>query len=103
MEQHSDPTRRGGDNRLFGVARGLLHHYFGTKRDLYLEVIRSVVRVPSNPVPLQAPGRGAGRTVDAVPAVTAQVLDDGSGWTTLTTLKPGTYVLRGSLRGGLLR
>jgi AcrR family transcriptional regulator len=41
-----------------GVARGLLHHYFGTKRDLYLEVVRQLVRVPSNPVPLQAPGRG---------------------------------------------
>jgi AcrR family transcriptional regulator len=41
-----------------GVARGLLHHYFGTKRDLYLEVVRSLVRMPSNPVPLQSPGRG---------------------------------------------
>jgi AcrR family transcriptional regulator len=44
--------------REAGVARGLLNHYFGTKRDLYLEVIRDVVRMPSNPVPLQAPGRG---------------------------------------------
>src|SRR5947209_2759962 len=41
-----------------GVVRGLLHHYFGTKRDLYLEVVRSLVRMPSNPVPLQSPGRG---------------------------------------------
>src|SRR5437763_13725730 len=41
-----------------GVARGLLHHYFGTKRDLYLEVVRSLMRMPSNPVPLQSPGRG---------------------------------------------
>src|SRR5947209_14590283 len=40
-----------------GVARGLLHHYFGTKRDLYVEVVRSVMRMPTNPVPLQAPGR----------------------------------------------
>jgi AcrR family transcriptional regulator len=44
--------------RRAGVARGLLHHYFGTKRDLYLEVVRELVRMPSNPVPLQAPGRG---------------------------------------------
>jgi AcrR family transcriptional regulator len=44
--------------REAGVARGLLHHYFGTKRELYLEVVRSVVRMPSNPVPLQNPGRG---------------------------------------------
>ena len=29
-----------------GVTRGLLHHYFGTKRDLYLEVVRSMVSPP---------------------------------------------------------
>lgn len=29
-----------------GVAKGLLHHYFGSKRDLYLEVVRSVTIVP---------------------------------------------------------
>ncbi|ORM27725.1 TetR/AcrR family transcriptional regulator [Williamsia sp. 1135] len=29
-----------------GVARGLLHHYFGTKRDLYLEVVRTMMLVP---------------------------------------------------------
>ena len=44
--------------REAGVARGLLHHYFGTKRELYLEVIRALMRVPSNPVPLRSPERG---------------------------------------------
>jgi AcrR family transcriptional regulator len=44
--------------REAGVARGLLHHYFGTKRELYLEVVRSLMRMPTNPVPLEAPGRG---------------------------------------------
>ena len=29
-----------------GVARGLLNHYFGTKRDLYLEVVRRMVLLP---------------------------------------------------------
>ena len=29
-----------------GVARGLIHHYFGTKRDLYLEVVRQLLTVP---------------------------------------------------------
>jgi|BarGraNGADG00212_1021973.scaffolds.fasta_scaffold27597_1 AcrR family transcriptional regulator len=29
-----------------GVARGLLNHYFGTKRDLYLEVVRKMVLLP---------------------------------------------------------
>lgn len=32
--------------REAGVARGLLHHYFGTKRDLYLEVVRRMVLPP---------------------------------------------------------
>ena len=32
--------------REAGVARGLLNHYFGTKRDLYLEVVRSIVELP---------------------------------------------------------
>jgi AcrR family transcriptional regulator len=44
--------------REAGVARGLLNHYFGTKRELYLEVVRTLVRMPSNPVPLQSAGRG---------------------------------------------
>lgn len=50
--------------REAGVARGLLHHYFGSKRELYLEVVRTLVRVPSNPVPLQAPGRGIEVVID---------------------------------------
>jgi AcrR family transcriptional regulator len=34
-----------------GVARGLINHYFGTKRDLYIEVVREMVRFPPPPVP----------------------------------------------------
>lgn len=29
-----------------GMARGLLHHYFGSKRELYLEVVRVSARAP---------------------------------------------------------
>jgi AcrR family transcriptional regulator len=47
-----------------GVARGLLHHYFGSKRDLYLEVMRSLMQTPSNPVPLPAEGRGIEAAID---------------------------------------
>jgi AcrR family transcriptional regulator len=50
--------------REAGVARGLLHHYFGSKHDLYLEVVRTMMRMPTNPVPLQAPGRGVAVVVD---------------------------------------
>lgn len=37
------------------------------------------------------------------PKVTAKVVDDGSGWTTVITDRPGDYVLSGSLTGGFLR
>jgi AcrR family transcriptional regulator len=32
--------------RRAGVARGLINHYFGTKRDLYLAVVRRMVTIP---------------------------------------------------------
>jgi AcrR family transcriptional regulator len=32
--------------RQAGVARGLINHYFGTKRDLYLEVVRRLITIP---------------------------------------------------------
>ncbi|BAX96197.1 TetR family transcriptional regulator [Mycobacteroides stephanolepidis] len=32
-----------------GINRGLLYHYFGTKRDLYLEVVRTTIHIPSFP------------------------------------------------------
>lgn len=32
-----------------GVARGLLNHYFGSKHDLYLEVMRAMLRLPPLP------------------------------------------------------
>lgn len=31
-----------------GVTRGLLHHYFGSKRGLYLEVVERAVRIPES-------------------------------------------------------
>ncbi|HEY0003017.1 MAG TPA: TetR/AcrR family transcriptional regulator, partial [Actinoplanes sp.] len=33
-----------------GVARGLINHYFGTKKDLYLEVIRVMLTVPPSAI-----------------------------------------------------
>ena len=34
-----------------GIARGLINHYFGTKRELYVEVVREMVRFRAQPVP----------------------------------------------------
>ncbi|HWF53721.1 MAG TPA: helix-turn-helix domain-containing protein [Solirubrobacteraceae bacterium] len=68
--------------REAGIARGLLHHYFGTKRELYLEVIREIVRVPSSPVPRPGPGRGL-----------EQVISEGADrWLTLLERNRGAWL-----------
>jgi AcrR family transcriptional regulator len=72
-----------------GVARGLLHHYFGTKRELYLEVVRQLVRMPTSPVPLQAPGRG-------LDLVIAESVDR---WLTMLERNRGTWLAANAARG----
>lgn len=39
-----------------GIARGLLHHYFGSKRDLYLEVVRASAQSPLSAEPPESLG-----------------------------------------------
>lgn len=41
-----------------GVTRGLLHHYFGTKRELYVELVREMFRGGEPPVPEYVTGVG---------------------------------------------
>ncbi|MEU5878767.1 TetR/AcrR family transcriptional regulator [Spirillospora sp. NPDC047279] len=41
-----------------GVSRGLLNHYFGTKRDLYLAAVAQMMAVPPVPVPAFVQGTG---------------------------------------------
>jgi AcrR family transcriptional regulator len=65
-----------------GIARGLLHHYFGTKRDLYLEVVRSLVRMPSSPVPMQSSGN------DLRPIIEESV----ARWLTMLERNRGTWI-----------
>jgi AcrR family transcriptional regulator len=72
-----------------GVARGLLHHYFGTKRDLYLEVVRELMRMPSNPVPLEAPGRGIEHVID----------ESVDRWLTMLERNRGTWLAANAARG----
>jgi AcrR family transcriptional regulator len=72
-----------------GVARGLLHHYFGTKRELYLAVVRQLVRLPSNPVPLEAPGHG-------VEHVISESVDR---WLTMLERNRGTWLAAIATRG----
>ena len=47
------------------VARGLLHHYFGSKRDLYLAVMRELIQVPTIPLPDDASTLDASEVWDA--------------------------------------
>jgi AcrR family transcriptional regulator len=69
-----------------GVARGLLHHYFGTKRELYLEVVRSMMRTPSNPVPRRLDGRPS---TDDLEPVIAESVDR---WLTMLERNRGTWL-----------
>jgi len=45
-ERHYSAVSTTDIARAAGVARGLINHYFGTKRDLYIEVVRQVVFIP---------------------------------------------------------
>jgi AcrR family transcriptional regulator len=75
--------------RQAGVARGLLHHYFGTKRELYLEVVRDLMRMPSSPVPLQSPGRGLQAIID----------ESVERWLTMLERNRGTWLAAVGARG----
>lgn len=68
--------------REAGIARALLNHYFGTKRDLYLEVVRGMMRTPANPVPLQEGGPGIEVVID-------QSVDR---WLTMVERNRGTWL-----------
>ena len=65
-----------------GVARGLINHYFGTKRDLYVEVIREMVRVPPLPVPEYVAGT----------SVRARVSEAVGRWLEMTSRNRGTWL-----------
>jgi AcrR family transcriptional regulator len=47
-ERHYEAVSMAEVAREAGIARGLLHHYFGTKRELYLEVVRAMLAVPDD-------------------------------------------------------
>ncbi len=57
--------------REAGVARGLVNHYFGTKKDLYLEVVRTLLTVPE----VVVDGAPAGDLPARVDAVVTWFLD----------------------------
>ncbi|WP_216216046.1 TetR/AcrR family transcriptional regulator [Amycolatopsis aidingensis] len=63
-----------------GVARGLINHYFGTKRELYLAVIRRAMTVPHFAVELLPEGSLEKRTHAAVDWFLNMVTKQGKMW-----------------------
>jgi AcrR family transcriptional regulator len=74
-----------------GVARGLLHHYFGTKRELYLEVVRSIVADRARPFPSAIP-RGSATPEQAI----VEVIDR---WLTMIERNRGTWLASHGAQG----
>ena len=53
-ERHYDAVSTAEVAQAAGVARGLVNHYFRTKRELYVEVVRSMLEVPDDLFPAPA-------------------------------------------------
>jgi AcrR family transcriptional regulator len=68
-----------------GVARGLINHYFGTKRELYLAVIRRAVTMPNPDSHLVPDGPMEQRAGLAVNWFLDMVASQGKMWLTATT------------------
>jgi AcrR family transcriptional regulator len=67
-----------------GVARGLINHYFGTKRDLYLEVVRRMVTIPRFAVDQLPAGSLETRVTAAVDWFLEGVSRNGEAWLVAT-------------------
>lgn len=67
-----------------GVARGLINHYFGNKRDLYLAVVRRMVTLP-RPEKMTIPDGSTRERVDASVAWLLDTISEhGSTWVKVT-------------------
>ncbi|MGH3516501.1 MAG: TetR/AcrR family transcriptional regulator [Haloechinothrix sp.] len=66
--------------REAGVARGLINHYFGSKRGLYLEVVRRMVIVPSTEIPEVPSGSLAERVEFSVDWLLEAISAHGKTW-----------------------
>ncbi|WP_067649811.1 TetR/AcrR family transcriptional regulator [Nocardia harenae] len=68
-----------------GVARGLINHYFGSKRDLYLAVVRRMVTLPHQDdmvVPVGSPRERVGASVTWL---LDTIAEHGSTWVKVTS------------------
>jgi AcrR family transcriptional regulator len=83
-ERNYDAVSTADVARAAGVARGLVHYYFGTKRDLYLEVVRGMFEVPDDLFATTPAGGGRDREPDLAVAVDR--------WLTMTKRNRGTWL-----------
>ncbi|MFF2083183.1 TetR/AcrR family transcriptional regulator [Nocardia sp. NPDC058176] len=68
-----------------GVARGLINHYFGNKRDLYLAVVRRMVTLP-RPEKVSIPEGTPSERVDAIVGwLLDTIAEHGTTWVKVTS------------------
>lgn len=77
--------------REAGVSRALVNHYFGSKRELRVEVVRRMMDVPPVPVPEYVPGASVEDRV-------AQSVD---GWLELLKRNAQTWLAASGIAGAL--
>lgn len=81
-DQHYETVSNADIARAAGISRGLLNHYFGSKRELYLEIVRSMLDVPPIPVPEYVEGA----------AIEERVSESIDGWLELLARNPETWL-----------
>jgi AcrR family transcriptional regulator len=88
-ERHYDAVSTTELARESGVARGLINHYFGTKRELYLEVVRELMFIPEFAVEQLAHGPIEQRVAASIDRFLAVIERNRSMW--LATVGTGGY------------
>lgn len=89
-ERHYESVSGAEIARAAGVSRALLNHYFGTKRDLHLAVLRSMLEVPPVPVPAYVEGC----------TVEDRVSQSVEGWLELVSRNAETWLAAIGVAGG---
>jgi AcrR family transcriptional regulator len=88
-ERHYDAVSTTELAKESGVARGLINHYFGTKRELYLEVLRELMFIPEFAVEQLAHGSIEQRATASIERFLTVIERNRSMW--LATVGTGGY------------
>lgn len=88
-ERHYEAVSTTELARESGVARGLINHYFGTKRELYLEVVRDLMFVPEYAVERLAHGGLEERVAASMDRFLSVIERNSAMW--LATIGTGGY------------